>query len=96
MENSQPTEPERENKRGSWLSFLLVGSLSLVILAALVVLTMGYVGLVIGIGAGIFAVAAFHYVVWGWWLSKIIRDEEQAEAADLAERSDWPPGRPRP
>jgi len=69
---------EQENNRGSWLSFVLVGCLSLVVLGALLVLTLGYIGPVIAIGAGIFSLAALHYLVWGWWLSRYIRDAEGA------------------
>ena len=28
---------------------------------------------------GIFAFAALHYVVWGWWLGRMIHDEEMQE-----------------
>ena len=27
------------------------------------------------LGAGIFALAAFHYLVWGWWFERIYRDD---------------------
>jgi hypothetical protein len=41
---------------------------AVVLLLALV----GYMGPVIVV-AGIFGFAAFHYLVWGWWLSNSIR-----------------------
>ena len=32
---------------------------------------------------GVFGLAALHYVVWGWWLGRMIRrDVEAEEAAD--------------
>ena len=65
--------------RGSWLSLLLVAIGALVGLAVLIVLTLGQMIFVLVIVAGIFGLAAFHYVVWGWWLSRMIRDEEQAD-----------------
>ena len=56
------------------------------ILTALVMLTGGYLGLVILVGGGVFAMAGFHYLVWGWWLSK--RLSTRRRAADQAGRHD--------
>lgn len=35
---------------------------------------------------GIFAFAAMHYIVWGWWLGRMIHEEEQNN--QQADRSD--------
>ena len=61
---------------------LLALVLAALVFAGLFVLTSGSV-LPAAVAAGvIFGVAALHYVLWGWWLSGIIRqqveDEEQA------------------
>ena len=65
----------------SWLSLLLAAGVGMMILVALVMLTGGYLGLVIVVGGGVFALAAFHYLVWGWWLSdKLYREEAEAES----------------
>jgi hypothetical protein len=90
------TQGEQEKKRGSWLSLLLAGSLTLIVIAGLFFLTLGWIGPVILLGAGVFALAAFHYLVWGWWLSKIIRDEEEAKSARRSDGSDWPQPRLKP
>jgi hypothetical protein len=50
-----------------------------VLLAPLAVLTPALMiggGLVIG---GIFGVAALHYLVWGWWLGSMIKQEEDED-----------------
>tara|TARA_B100000809_G_scaffold265173_1_gene323175 strand:+ start:1211 stop:1330 length:120 start_codon:yes stop_codon:yes gene_type:complete len=28
---------------------------------------------------GLFLVAGLHYLVWGWWLGRVIREEESDE-----------------
>lgn len=82
--------PQRENAKPSgWLSLLLAAGVGLMILLALVMLTGGYLALVIFVGGGVFAMAAFHYLVWGWWLSdKLYREEAEAErqSARLAQQ----------
>ncbi|MGH7194542.1 MAG: hypothetical protein ACREJM_13575 [Candidatus Saccharimonadales bacterium] len=66
----------------SCLPIVLAFGLAVLIFAVLFVLTSGAI-LPAAIAAGvIFGVAAMHYVVWGWWLSGVIRrqvDEEQRE-----------------
>jgi hypothetical protein len=81
--------PEREGPKppASWLTLLLAAGVGLMILMALVMLTGGYLGLVVVVGGGVFAMAAFHYLVWGWWLSdKLYREEAEAQrqSAELA------------
>lgn len=77
-----PTEPT--NRQGSWLSVLLACGAGVLICVALVFLTLGHFGPVVLIGAAVFAFGAFHYVVWGWWLGRIIRREVEAEEEDAA------------
>ena len=75
-----PAEPSKP--RSSCLPILLALGLALLVFAVLFVLTSGKIGYA-AIAAGvIFGIAALHYVVWGWWLSGVIRrqvDEEQQE-----------------
>jgi hypothetical protein len=79
----QPERPAAKPAQTSWLSLLLAAGVGMMILFALVMLTGGYLGLVIVVGGGVFALAAFHYLVWGWWLSdKLYREEAEAEAAE--------------
>jgi hypothetical protein len=83
--------PEREGPKppASWFTLLLAAGVGIMILAALVMLTGGFLGLVIVVGGGVFALAAFHYLVWGWLIGdKLRREEAEAErqAAELAQR----------
>ena len=64
---------------------MIAAMVGMMILTALVMLTGGYLGLVILVGGGVFAMAAFHYLVWGWWLSESLR-REQAEADEREAR----------
>jgi hypothetical protein len=60
----------------SWLSFVLALALSGFVLAASFLLVGIELTLVIaGVVAVLGGAAAFHYVVWGWWLSRYIRDD---------------------
>ena len=45
----------------------------------LIFLTVGFFGSILVMAGGLFGFAALHYLVWGWWLSKFIRDEVAAE-----------------
>ena len=57
-----------------------------VLMAPLAGVVLGIIGLVLFLAA----LAAFHYVVWGWWLGGVIRAEveadERAEEEQAAER----------
>ena len=85
----RPERPEAKPP-ASWLTLLIAAGVGLMILTALVMLTGGYLGLVIVVGGGVFAMAAFHYLVWGWWLSdKLYREEAEAQqrAAQAAQQA---------
>ncbi len=71
--------PSDEKPRGSWLAIALVAIVGMMCAGALIFLTLGWFGLVLIIGGGIFGLAALHYCVWGWWLTKVLREEEEAE-----------------
>jgi hypothetical protein len=47
--------------------------------AALFVLSLGQLLPVLVIGGFIFLVTAFHYLVWGWWLGKMIQQEAEED-----------------
>jgi fatty acid desaturase len=75
-----PARPQTEKPSGGgWLSLLLAAVAGMIIFTALVFLTGGFLGLVLVIGGGVFALAALHYLVWGWWLSKFLYAEQAAE-----------------
>lgn len=86
--------PEAEPTRGSYLSIALAALLALAVFAGLFFLTLGAVGPLVVIGGGVFAMAAFHYLVWGWWLSRYIHEEVAAEEeSERAARREGETGR---
>lgn len=80
MNLPEPTRPPLpEPRRSSPVSIILALVLLLVAATLLTVLTLGYFGPVIPIATAIFLVILLHYFVWGRWLGRIIREEEQRE-----------------
>jgi hypothetical protein len=73
-----------QKARGSFIAVFMAIALAMAVCIGLYFLTAGVFGPVLLIGGGVFALAAFHYVVWGWWLGRIIREEAQADQ-DAAE-----------
>jgi hypothetical protein len=61
------------------LPLSLAGCLGALVGVALLFLTLGFAAQAAGIAAVLFAVVAFHYLVWGRWLGAIIRAEVEAE-----------------
>src|SRR5580704_16864720 len=81
-----PSRPQHvEPPRGNWLGILLAAVAGVVIFAGLLFLTGGFLALVLVVGGGVFALAALHYLVWGWWLSKMLYEEEAADNARRAQ-----------
>ena len=92
MENSPSSldrnspAPGRSDPRptpGAWISILLAGVIGLALCTGLFVLMLQFGGplavvavLVFGLGG---VIALFHYVIWGWWLGRTIREEVEAE-----------------
>ncbi len=73
-------QEESAPRRSSYLSLILASVLALGIFVGLFFLTLGAIGPIAVIGGGVFALAAFHYIVWGWWLSRLIeRDVKQED-----------------
>ena len=92
MENGPSTfdpsspSPDRSGPRptpGAWITILLAGVIGLALTSGLFVLMLQIGGplavvavLVFGLGG---VIALFHYLVWGWWLGRTIREEVAAE-----------------
>ena len=55
---------------------LLLAAIALLALVAVVWSHMVFIVMVVG---GFFLSGLFHYVTWGWWLSRVPFDEEEAE-----------------
>ena len=84
-----PTRPDLETKsRGSWLSIVLAGLLTLAILAVLTLLTLGYFGPIILLGLGIFLIIGLQYLVWGWWFERIYRSSANEKNSQDQSASD--------
>ena len=69
-----PSEEPSRSRRGGFLVLLFAVMALALILAAISVVSVGFT-IVLAIGL---CLILFHYVVWGWWLSKIIIEEENA------------------
>ena len=61
----------------SRLVSLMIAVVGLSVLAAiLLVCTIGNVAALL-IAGGVFAFGAVHYLIWGWWLSRVIQQQER-------------------
>ena len=78
MEKSS-AEPDRP--RGSWLSIFFVAVLGFATFAALAVLTLGIMPQVVILGVAILAFAGINYLIWGWWLAKVLPKPDDEEDA---------------
>ncbi|MBW3598351.1 MAG: hypothetical protein KY475_13900 [Planctomycetes bacterium] len=77
----RPLPPEKIPRRSSWLSIFLAMLLLLIVGLVLLVLSLGQLLPVLVIGGLIFLVTGFHYLVWGWWLGRMIEREAENEEA---------------
>jgi hypothetical protein len=75
----RPLPPGESKPSGSPWSIVLALLATSMICVALFFLTGGFFGLVIVIGGLAFGFAALHYLVWGWWLGKVIQHDVEAE-----------------
>jgi hypothetical protein len=81
-------QPGQTKQSGSLLGIFLAGVGALILAAVLGFLMIPVAGVALGAAALVFvlvALAAFHYVVWGWWLGGVIRDDVEAEERAEAE-----------
>lgn len=85
MSQLRPPAPEPRPARGAFLPMLFSGLVALIVIVVSVVFSFGWFVPVI---AGVFFLGLFHYLAWGWWLGKIIRDDaaDQAEEEKFWER----------
>lgn len=78
FEIRQPTSGSAPKNRGC-LSIVLALFLAVLLFAALYMVTSGAVRVAAIVAGVIFLFAAFHYFVWGWWLSGLIRQQVEEE-----------------
>ena len=70
-------EPGAGARKSSWLTVMLALFMALAGITSLMVMPLvGYAPVII---LAVFGFAALHYVVWGWWLPKYLRDSEEEE-----------------
>lgn len=75
-----PAEPKRPG--GSLIPVLTVLGFVLAVIVVLVGFT-GPAGLYVVLAiSGVFGFAALHYLLWGWWLMRRLRDANEGERAD--------------
>ncbi len=86
---ARPERPQPQQSRGSFMAIVMAGGVGLMLLAVLIFLAAPLAPVVMAAVGFVFffaAMAAFHYVVWGWWLGDVIRDEVAAEEEAERER----------
>lgn len=80
-------------RRTSVLTYLLVGSVAIAFLAFMVVITAGFFVHVISFAVVMALVAAFHYLVWGKFLSEhLAKEMEEARLLERARDEELRPG----
>jgi len=73
--------PPAGNRFRSILTILALVVIVSVTAGVLLVLPTGFIGPVFVFGGLLFfGVVGFHYLVWGYWLSRILRDEASDES----------------
>jgi hypothetical protein len=83
-----PVRPTPQSKPASLWGVVLAGVAALIIACGLGFLMIPVAGVALAAAGIVFvfvAIAAFHYVVWGWWLSSVIREDVEAEERAEAE-----------
>lgn len=69
-----------EKKGGGWLSVAFTTSAMMVLMTVLLLAPFGFIGRAFVVGGMLFvAITAFHYFVWGWWLPRVLRDEQEEQ-----------------
>ena len=71
--------------RQSWRAYLLVGRILFIPAIEFGLLALVWLGFVVALGAAVLGLAALHYLVWGLWLSRVLREDAEADA--LMERA---------
>lgn len=71
--------PAEASKPKGCFGIVMALAVALAIFTGLLLLSGGAVAPAAVIAGVIFGVAAFHYIVWGWWLGGIIRQQVEDE-----------------
>ncbi len=74
------TEPPPPPAGHSWLPFVLVlGLLGFVLAGSFMLAGIELTLAIAGVSVVLGGAAAFHYIVWGWWLSRYLREDVEAD-----------------
>ena len=72
-----PEKPPMPRPRSAGWATVVSASGAMVIVTLLLMMLPGTIGIAIAIGMWmLLGLLVFHYVIWGWWLSKIIQTDE--------------------
>lgn len=74
----RPAAPAQVKQPANALVTIGSALVGLLLLSAILLICTGGNPVVLIASGGIFAFAALHYIVWGWWLGRMIHDEETA------------------
>jgi len=84
MPPTEPPRPPAPSPRHSWLPLVLVlGLLCFVLAISFVLAGIELTLVIVGVVVVLAGAAAFHYIVWGWWLSRYIRDDVEVGKREL-------------
>ncbi len=86
-------EDEAAAKRRGCLAVLMAGMLVMICLVGLAFLSQGFMIPVVMIAGCIFFYVFVHYIIWGWWLGSLIREEarQDEEARAALKQAENPP-----
>lgn len=78
MDNAPTHRPDEPRRRGSWLT-LPVTLMAVLGIGLFLLMLPGNIGVAIVTGLGLLIVVATgHYLVWGWWLGRMVREEAES------------------
>ncbi|QDU98639.1 hypothetical protein [Lignipirellula cremea] len=78
-----PRDPGKPPASRGWLAIALAVFAGVLFFIVLSFLTLGYVGPVVVVVALVFAASGFHYLTWGWWLTRHLRDRYPPDEDDF-------------
>lgn len=79
MSSEHPPSQELPKQRSS-CSTAALAFVALAGIATMLIMIPGFIGVgVVLVGLGFIGLLSFHYIVWGWWLSRELRSDDQPE-----------------
>ena len=73
-----PTQIPSRSIAGIIVAFIVFSAVCVV----LTFLTLGFFGYVLILGGVLAGIGGLHYLVWGWWLGRVVRDAHNADETD--------------